>query len=132
MSHDHQNRKAESMKLFTVISALCLIVLGSSWVAGQTVRGNPKAGQAVYEQTCLRCHGDKLDGKGPDSQDLIVRPANLQSLGSRSKTYWELLITISNGVLFSPMHGFRGKLTDQQMLDVLSYIRTMAPSEVVS
>lgn len=120
------------MKVFTVISALCLIVSGSTWAAGQTARGNPKAGQVVYEQQCLRCHGDKLDGNGPDGQYLIVQPANLQSLDSRSKTDWELLITISNGVLFSPMHGFRGKLTDQQMLDVLSYIRTMAPPDIVS
>jgi cytochrome c oxidase cbb3-type subunit 3 len=120
------------MKVLSVIGAVCLVVLGSSWAAGQTARGNPKEGQSVYEKNCLRCHGDKLDGKGPDSQDLIVRPANLQSIMSRSKTDWELLITISNGVLFSPMHGFRGKLTDQQMLDVLSYIRTMAPLDVVS
>ena len=67
-----------------------------------------------------------------DSQDLIVRPANLQSQASRSKTDWELLVTISNGVLFSPMHGFRGKLTDQQMVDVLSYIRSVARPEIVS
>jgi len=120
------------MKVLSVISAICLVVLGSSWAAGQTARGNPREGQAVYEKNCLRCHGNKLDGNGPDSQDLIVRPANLQSLMSRSKTDWELLIAISNGVLFSPMHSFRGKLTDQQMLDVLSYIRTIAPLDVVS
>ena len=41
-------------------------------------------------------------------------------------------LRISNGVLFSPMHSFRGKLTDQQMLDVLSYIRSMAPFDTVS
>ena len=120
------------MKVLSVISAICLTVLGSTWAAGQTARGNPREGQAVYEKTCLRCHGAKLDGKGPDSQDLIVRPADLQSIASRSKTDWELLIAISNGVLFSPMHGFRGKLTDQQMLDVLSYIRTVASFEAVS
>jgi cytochrome c oxidase cbb3-type subunit 3 len=120
------------MKTFSVICALSVIVLGSSWVAGQTPRGNPQAGQGIYEQQCLRCHGPKLDGNGPDSQDLIVRPANLQSQASRTKTDWELLVTISNGVLFSPMHGFRGRLTDQQMLDVLSYIRTMAPFDAVS
>ena len=58
--------------------------------------------------------------------------SNLQSQASRSKTDWELLVTISNGVLFSPMHGFRGKLTDQQMVDVLSYIRSVARPEIVS
>lgn len=120
------------MKTFSVICALAVVALGSSWASGQTARGNPEAGQAIYEKQCLRCHGNKLDGKGPDSQDLIVRPANLQSQASRSKTDWELLVTISNGVLFSPMHGFRGKLTDQQMLDVLSYIRSVARPEIVS
>lgn len=120
------------MKRFAVVCALAVIIFGSSWAAGQTVRGNPEAGRAVYEKQCLRCHGSKLDGNGPDSQDLIVRPANLQSQASRTKTDWELLVTISNGVLFNPMHGFRGKLTDQQMLDVLSYIRSVVPPETVS
>jgi cytochrome c oxidase cbb3-type subunit 3 len=120
------------MKVLSVISVVFLVVLGGSLAAGQTVRGNPKEGQVVYEKNCLRCHGNMLDGKGPDSQDLIVRPANLQSLITRSKTDWELLVAISNGVLFSPMHSFRGKLTDQQMLDVLSYIRAVSSPDIVS
>ncbi|HXX74516.1 MAG TPA: cytochrome c [Nitrospiraceae bacterium] len=112
--------------------AILLVVLGTSWVSAQTVRGNPKAGQTIYQQHCVRCHGDKLEGKGPDWKDLIVPPANLTSQVLRSKTDWELLVAISNGVLFSPMHSFRGKLTDEQMLDVLSYIRSVAPFEAVS
>lgn len=120
------------MKRLAVGCALAVIIFGSSWAAGQTAQGNPKEGQAVYEKHCLRCHGEKLDGKGPDWKDLVVPPTNLQSQASRIKTDWELLVTISNGVLFTPMHGFRGKLTDQQMLDVLSYIRTMAPFDAVS
>lgn len=120
------------MKMVSMVCGICLVVMASSWAAGQTPRGNAKDGQAVYQQHCLRCHGDKLDGNGPESQDLIVRPANLVSPASRAKTDWELLVTISNGALFTPMHGFRGKLTDQQMLDVLSYIRTIAPYDAVS
>ncbi|MEQ1654420.1 MAG: c-type cytochrome, partial [Nitrospira sp.] len=79
------------MKTFSVICALGIIILGSSWAAGQNAPGNPDAGQAVYEKQCLRCHGNKLDGKGPDSRDLIVQPANLLSQASRTKTDWELL-----------------------------------------
>jgi cytochrome c oxidase cbb3-type subunit 3 len=108
---------------------LCISV---SVVFAQVIRGDNKAGQGVYEQHCLRCHGAQLDGNGPDSQDLIVRPTDFRSSISRSKTDWELLVAISNGVLFSPMHGFRGKLTDQQMLDVLSYIRSVAPPDITS
>lgn len=120
------------MKTFSILCALCLVILGSSWAAGQTHRGNPRDGQAIYEKNCLRCHGEKLDGNGPEGQYLIVRPANFQSVNSRAKTDWELLITIANGALFSPMHGYRGKLTDQQMLDVLAYIRSVATPDFVS
>ena len=117
----------------TILTAIVILLFAAtSWVSAQVARGNPKEGQAVYEKNCLRCHGSKLDGNGPDSRDLIVRPADLQSSIVRSKTDWELLVTISNGVLFSPMHGFRGKLTDQQMLDVLSYIRAVSPPDIVS
>jgi cytochrome c oxidase cbb3-type subunit 3 len=120
------------MKHMGILSMLCLVLLSGTWASGQVNRGNPREGEAVYRQHCVRCHGDKLNGSGPDAQDLIVKPADLQSINTRSKTDWELLITISNGVLFSPMHGFRGKLTDQQMLDVLSYIRTVAPAQIAS
>ena len=116
----------------TLALALILISVTTSVVLAQVVRGDAKAGQAVYEQHCLRCHGAKLDGNGPDSHDLIVRPADLRSHTTRSKTDWELLVAISNGVLFTPMHGFRGKLTDQQLLDVLSYIRSVSPPDFSS
>lgn len=120
------------MKRTVTIIATFLVILVTSWALAQAARGNPKTGQAIYEQHCLRCHGDKLDGRGQEWKDLIVPPANLQSQLSRSKTDWELLVAISNGVLFTPMHSFRGKLTDEQMLDVLSYIRSMVPFDTVS
>ena len=114
------------------VGTIALMLVTTSVVAAQTPRGNPKTGESIYKQHCLRCHGEKLDGNGPDAPDLIVRPANLQSTQSRTKTDWELLVALSNGVLFSPMHSYRGKLTDAQMLDVLSYIRSMAPFDAVS
>jgi len=116
----------------TLTATLILVFACTSWVSAQVQRGNPRAGESVYQQQCLRCHGANMDGNGPDSRDLIVRPADLRSANTRSKTDWELLVAISNGVLFSPMHSFRGKLTDEQMLDVLSYIRAMSPADIVS
>jgi mono/diheme cytochrome c family protein len=119
------------MKSLLVV-AIFLVFVTSSWVSAQGARGNPKDGQVLYQQHCLRCHGEKLDGNGPDGEYLIIRPANFLSQGSRAKTDWELLVTITNGALFTPMHGFRGKLSDQQILDVLSYIRSVAPFDTVS
>ena len=112
-------------------SATIAVFLGvftmNSWIAAQEFGGNPKQGQAVYQQHCLRCHGAAGDGMGPEAGDLILPPANFQSLKSRSKTDFELLTTISQGRQFTPMHGWFGRLTDQDMLDVLSYIRLLAP-----
>jgi mono/diheme cytochrome c family protein len=115
-----------------VIGIVALLLVTTSVVSAQTSRGNPKTGESIYQQHCLRCHGEKLDGNGPDASDFIVRPANLRSTQSRTKTDWELLVALSNGVLFSPMHSYRGKLNDEQMLDVLSYIRSVDPFDAVS
>jgi hypothetical protein len=46
-------------------------------------------------------------------------------------TECELLVTISNGALFTPKHGFRGRLTDQPMLDMPSYIGSRTPFDAV-
>lgn len=108
------------------------VMLSSSWIVAQVPPGNPRNGKEVYERHCLRCHGAKLDGNGEDGQYLVVPPADLRSMEVRLKSDWELLIAISHGVLFSPMHGWRNRLTDQEIMDVLSYIRMVAPPRAVS
>ena len=75
----------------------------------------------------MGCHGEHGDGNGADSHYLIVKPANFLSERSRTKTDVELMTTIAHGVIFSPMHGWRDRLSQQDMLDVLSYIRFLAP-----
>ena len=115
-----------------LLFAMALISVSTSMGVAQVIRRDAKAAHAVYGHQCLRRHGATLDGNGPDSKDLVIPPSHFQSQKSRSKTDWELLVAISNGVLFSPMHGFRGKLTDQQLLDVLSYIRSVAQPDLTS
>ncbi len=114
------------------LAAAVIVTIGTllaplSLISAQSEQGNPGNGQVIYEQHCLRCHGEALDGWGPEGRFLIVPPANFHSIESRSKTDWELLIQINDGVLFTPMHYWRGRLTDEQIRDVLAYIRMMAP-----
>ena len=61
-----------------------------------------------------------------------MRPTNFHTAPSREKSDFELLVAISNGVLFSPMHSWRGRLSDEQMVDVIHYIRVLAPLKNVS
>jgi mono/diheme cytochrome c family protein len=109
------------------VAVALLVIFSSSWVIAQNEMGNPGRGKNIYQRLCLRCHGEKLDGHGADAQFLKVAPADLQSLSSRTKSDWELLVIISHGVMFTPMHGFRDLLYEQEMKDVLSYIRMEAP-----
>ncbi len=120
-------------KIGVLATVSAVIVAVSSWVAAQTaIPANPKNGEKIYEAQCLRCHGPNLEGDGPEAKSLVVPPANLQSLRSRSKTDWELLVVISHGVIFSPMHAWRDKLTEQELWDVISYIRMRAPFNPVT
>ncbi|MBI4401558.1 MAG: cytochrome c [Nitrospirae bacterium] len=109
-----------------IVMAVLTVVLFSSWVSAQ---GEPRIrnGQAIYEEHCFRCHGLTGKGDGPDANALLVPPANFQTMRSRAKTDFELLTIIAYGVAFSPMHGWRGRLTDDEILEVINYIRTIAP-----
>ncbi len=83
-------------------------------------------GKAVYERHCQSCHGVAGWGDGPDAQALKVAPANFHRFSSFLKSDEELLRTIEHGVVFSPMHSWRGQLTDGEMRDVVAYIRLLS------
>ena len=85
-----------------------------------------RRGKAVYERQCQACHGVGGWGDGPDGKTLKVAPANFHRFSSFLKSDEELLRTIEHGVVFSPMHSWRGQLTDGEMQDVVSYIRLLA------
>lgn len=113
------------MKTIAIGASVLAVLLFSSWLAAQMDVPNVNRGQVIYEQHCLRCHGPSGGGNGPDSKFLIVPPANFQSAGSRLKPEWEMLSIIEYGIIFSPMHGWRDRLSEEDMVDVLSYIRQL-------
>ena len=111
-------------KIGPFVLAALIIVMGSSWVAAQ---GRTARGQVLYDEHCARCHGLTGKGDGPDGARLTVPPANFHTARSRAKTDFELLTTISYGIAFSPMHAWRGKVTDEELLELVRYIRELAP-----
>ena len=113
-------------------SCMILMIVTSLAVGQETLNGDPRNGKVIYQKHCLNCHGEKGDGHGPDIHFLTVPPADFHSLVSRSKTDWELLTIITFGVIFSPMHGWADRLTEQERWDVLSYIRQLAPFNPVT
>ena len=83
-------------------------------------------GKTVYERHCQNCHGPSGRGDGPDAVSLKVPPTDFQRFQSFLKSDEELLRTIEHGVVFSPMHSWRGRLTDGEMQDVVAYIRLLS------
>ncbi len=116
-------RQFYTMSFFFFLLMLAYPMYGFS----QEPFGNPQKGKILYEKHCVLCHGINGAGDGPDTQFLLVQPANFHSLESRSKTDWDLMTIITFGAAFSPMHGWSDRLTEEERWDVLRYIRLLAP-----
>ena len=110
-----------------IITVMGLIVLTcSSFLQAQEFPSDVARGKAIYERHCLRCHGAGGWGDGPEAAALKVRPANFHAFKSFLKSDEELLRTIEHGIVFSPMHSWRGQLSDGEMQDVTAYIRLLS------
>ena len=82
--------------------------------------------KAVYERHCQSFHGLSGRGDGPVAASLKVPPVNFQRFQSFLKSDEKLLRIIEHGIVFSPMHSWRGRLTDGEMQDVMAYIRLLS------
>ncbi len=107
-----------------LLTVLLVVALCASWVSAQ---GRTARGQVLYDEYCARCHGLTGKGDGPDAPRLTVPPANFHTARSKAKTDFELLTSISYGIAFSPMHAWRGKVTDDELLELVRYLRELAP-----
>ena len=112
-----------------LLSASCAVAMLalSTWARAETPRGDAQKGLAVYERNCLRCHGPALDGRGPDAPQLVRPPANFHDRRSRKRGDAELEIIIKTGQTFTDMHRWKDTLDEQQIRDVIAYIRANAP-----
>jgi mono/diheme cytochrome c family protein len=93
----------------------------------QDLMNNPVAGKVLYQTHCLRCHGSLGDGKGPDAATLTVPPRDFHTAESTARNEYELRSIIIWGLVFSPMHGWGHRLTPEEIRNLISYLRELAP-----
>lgn len=110
-----------------ILMSILMVALMTSWALAQSHSGGSQTGERIFQQHCAGCHGTSGDGLGPEIKELIVPPANFRAAKSRTKTDMDLYLAIKQGVLFSPMHGWADRLSEQEIRDVLNYIRSLAP-----
>jgi mono/diheme cytochrome c family protein len=87
-------------------------------------------GGRLYEQHCASCHGAKGSGDGEAGRDLAPPPAFLAYLMKRPQVVDEYLLwTISEGggPFGSDMPPFAESLTDQQIWQIITYMRADFP-----
>ncbi|MBI4400889.1 MAG: cytochrome c [Nitrospirae bacterium] len=89
--------------------------------------GDPQNGKARYEQYCAVCHGPRGLGDGPMAKATTPPATRLTAPEVRNKTDQDLLASIADGK-GGTMPAWRGILTDQELLDVLAYVRSLQGS----
>ena len=89
-------------------------------------------GQSVYLQQCLACHGVTGKGDGPQAASMSVAPANLTDpIHLLHGDAW-LEQAVKNGFPASGMPAFGEILNDQQVADVVAYIKSLSIGNAAS
>ncbi len=128
--------KKYSVLLILVTAALALAACGGSKAeptpiptvpaeyAGKSGSGDAAAGKEVYTVNCEACHGPSGHGDGPAGLALDPQPRNLPEFITQvgdDYLFWR----VSTGVPGTSMVAWAGVLTEQQIWDVIAYVRTL-------
>ena len=95
--------------------------------AGLTNPLGPEAAQAgteVFRTNCATCHGPQGHGDGPAGQSLEPKPGNLaqvQAAAGDDYLFWR----IHDGKPGTSMVAWKGILTDEQIWQAVTFIRTL-------
>jgi putative copper export protein/methionine-rich copper-binding protein CopC/mono/diheme cytochrome c family protein len=81
-------------------------------------------GEDVYLANCMSCHGVGLRGDGPDATGLQPPPADFMASHAKVHSDADLVYWTKNGKQGTAMPGFAGTLSDQDILDVLTFIKS--------
>jgi mono/diheme cytochrome c family protein len=125
-------------RLFVGLSTLILIAASSVLFAQTLVytrKPDAKAGKAVYEGGCIACHG--ADGKGaPEASTQFKRPDTFPDFSRCDQTTpepnsaWKAVI-VHGGPYYgfsTIMPSFKDLLSNDQIDDVVAYLRTFCPN----
>ena len=94
--------------------------------------GDPKKGEALYQQNCEKCHGESLGGSDEGTGVTFSRKRKLEIMASALNNPGfldaisdrALLHVIQQGRADTPMPSFKDKLSHEDTHHLISYIRS--------
>jgi len=103
-----------------------LAPLAAYFIAAPTSRATEyhPAGKALYTAHCAACHGAAGKGDGRAACDFKVRPADLTDPDFADDTDDALVHKLVHAP--KPMPSYARLLDEQQRLEVIQYVRTLA------
>ena len=124
-------REAGGIAIATLVAGLLLILQArlpeqTATAATTADAATISRGQTVYLQQCLACHGVTGKGDGPQAANMSVQPADLTDPAHLLHGVNGLEQMVKNGFPSSGMPAFAGILTDDQVVDVVAYIQSLA------
>ncbi|MBC8338467.1 MAG: c-type cytochrome [Alphaproteobacteria bacterium] len=111
-----------------------ILIGGPVWAQSE----GPIRGEAVYQKRCLMCHGEEGDGLGPAAERLNPPPRDFTLGQFKIKTTAfkdpitndaDLIRMIGDGMPGTAMPGWSDILSEQEISDVIHYIKTFAELE---
>lgn len=88
------------------------------------------AGRAVYQESCVMCHGAKAEGNGHMAKMLEVKPADLRLMLKHfpdADAYYHWIISAGGADFDLPMPGFADQLSTEQIWQVVSWMQAGFP-----
>src|SRR5579871_1500089 len=96
--------------------------------ATNPVGNNPRAvaaGRDAYTGSCAECHGSNGDGKGVFGAATYPPATDLTSHDVAEKSDAELFWITKNGLSFTAMPGFGDQYSDQDIWNIVAYMRSL-------
>lgn len=105
-----------SLAVFLASGLLSVSMADTAVVGGDTVVFTQKTGQEIYGQVCISCH--MAEGKGAEGAGMYPALAKNPKLAAAG--YPIYMVMVGN----KGMPGLGGVLNDEQIAEVVNYIRT--------
>jgi mono/diheme cytochrome c family protein len=101
---------------------------GDDFPQKDTLEASILRGEIVYQNYCVLCHGVQADGRGRAARIYDPRPANLRQ-SMMPDAYKEAIVRKGGKAMGRSQHmpPWGEELTEEQIVDVVRYLRSIAP-----